>query len=116
MYEYQILVRVKKTTIRSKGYSQYANCQICNEKYSQLCVEAESSQNKEGKNNVVFVFCNDCYLVVNDICSKFVYNKNVYHYEKSYHINDKPIKKKKKCSFISHDIFPFVIGNRLIMY
>ena len=60
MYEYQILVRLKKTCIKSKDHIQYGNCQVCSEKYSQRCIEA--SQNIKGKKNTVFIFCNDCYL------------------------------------------------------
>ena len=35
MYECQILVRLKNTTIQNKYGKQYGNCQVCNEKYSQ---------------------------------------------------------------------------------
>ena len=113
MYEYQILVRLKKTSIKSKGHIQYGNCQVCKEKYSQLCIEA--SQNIKGKKNIVFIFCNDCYSVVNDICSKFVYNKNMYDYETSYHINDRPIVTQN--TILNRSIYkvPFIIGTRLIM-
>jgi formate dehydrogenase maturation protein FdhE len=108
MQEYQILVRLKKTTIKRKGFVQYGNCQICGEKYSQRCIEA--SYRTEG---IVFIFCNDCYSNVNDVCSKFIYNKKIYEYESSYHIDEKPIKKKKKCGFCFNFI-PFVVGNRLL--
>lgn len=86
MQEQQILVRLKTTTIKTKGFNQYGKCQICNEKYSQWCIEA-SLYNKHN----VFIFCKDCFLEVNDICCKFVYNKTVYSYEIAYHINEKPI-------------------------
>jgi hypothetical protein len=111
MIEYQILVRLKKTSIKRKGFFQYGNCQICNEKYAQRCIEA--SNRAEG---IVFIFCNDCYSNVNDVCCKFIYNTKVYEYETSYHINEKPIKKKKKCWFWLNYI-PFVVGNnRVIMF
>lgn len=113
MYEYKILVRLRKTCIKSKGYTQYGNCQICNEKFSQLCIEA--SQNIKGKKNVVFIFCKDCYSVVNDICSKFVYNKTIYDYETSYHISDKPIPIKDiKFANIYYKLH-FIIGTKFIM-
>jgi formate dehydrogenase maturation protein FdhE len=108
MIEYQILVRLKKTSIKKKGLIQYGKCQVCGEKYSQRCIEA--SHHAEG---FVFIFCNDCYLQVNDVCTKFIYNKKIYEYESSYHINEKPIKKKKKSSFW-FDFIPFVVGNRLM--
>ena len=53
MYEYQILVRLKKTCIKNKGHIQYGNCQVCSEKYSQRCIEG--SQNIKGKKNTVFM-------------------------------------------------------------
>ena len=114
MYEYQILVRLKKTCIKNKGHIQYGNCQVCSEKYSQRCIEA--SQNIKGKKNTVFIFCNDCYSVVNDICCRFVYNKNIYDYETSYHINDRPIVTHNmvRPSNIYYKV-PFIIGARLIM-
>jgi hypothetical protein len=89
MEEYQILVRLKKTSIKKRGFMQYGNCQICCEKYSQRCIEA--SDNAQG---IVFIFCNDCYLQVNDICSMFIYYKKIYQYETSFHLNDRPVKKK----------------------
>jgi hypothetical protein len=105
MQEHQILVRLKKTSIKKRGFMQYGNCQICCEKYSQRCIEAS-----EG---IVFIFCNDCYLQVNDICSRFIYNKKIYQYETSYHLNDRPIKKKKKCGFC-FSYFPFIVGTKLM--
>jgi hypothetical protein len=110
MEEYQILVRLKKTNIKRKGFMQYGNCQICCEKYSQRCIEA--SNRAEG---IVFIFCNDCYSQVNDICSKFIYNKKVYEYETAYHIDDKPFKKKKKCGVCFNSI-PFLLGNRVVIF
>ena len=116
MYEYQILVRLKNTTIQNKYGKQYGNCQVCNEKYSQHCVTA--SQSIKGRNNILFIFCYDCYLVVNDICSKFVYNKKIYNYDGCYHLNDVPIQIKQPIKIRSFSNFdytiPFIIGNKLI--
>ena len=113
MQECQILVRLKKTSIRKKYGEQYGNCQICNEKYSRNCIET-SSQDKFDE-IIVFIFCNDCHFVVNDICSRFVFNKQIYNFEKSYHIREKPIQEKFcKCSSYSYNIFPFIIGNRML--
>jgi hypothetical protein len=109
MLEYQILVRLKKTSIKRKGFVQYGKCQICGEKYSQRCIEASNHNDR-----FIFIFCNDCHLQVNDVCTKFIYNKKVYEYETSYHINEKPIK-KKKCGFWLN-FMPFVIDNRLIIF
>lgn len=118
MYECQILVRLKNTTIQNKYGKQYGNCQVCNEKYSQYCIEA--SQSIKGRNNILFIFCYDCYLVVNDICSKFVYNKKIYNYDGCYHLNDEnvPIQIKQPIPIHSFSNFeytiPFIIGNKLI--
>ena len=111
MYEYQILVRIKPTNIKTgrRGY-QYGKCQICNENYSQHCIEA-STYNKK-IDNIVFILCKDCSTVVNDICAKFVYEKKIYNYETSYHINDRPIKKIKIYA-LSYKI-PFIIGNKMM--
>jgi len=113
MHECQILVRLKKTFIKKKHGEQYGNCQICNEKHSRNCIEASSHD--KFADFIVFLFCNDCYFVVNDICSRFVFNKQIYNFENSYHIREKPIKKKIcKCSSFSYLKFPFIIGNKTL--
>ena len=109
--EYQILVRLKSTNIKSNCGNWYGNCQICNEKFSQQCVEGSCNKYID---NIVFILCNDCFAVVNDICSKFVYNNVVYHFEKSYHINDRLMKMKIKKKFIHYSIIPFIAGNKIM--
>ena len=42
--EYQILVRLKSTNIKSNCGNWYGNCQICNEKFSQQCVEGSCNK------------------------------------------------------------------------
>ena len=111
MHECQILVRLKKRCVKNKYGKQYGNCQICNQKHSYNCVEA-SAHNKRDE-FIVFIFCEDCYSAVNDICSKFVYNKNIYSYEKSYHIKDNPI--KKRCKFV-FSVVPFIIGGNRVLF
>ena len=109
------MVRLKKTRIKSKGYIQYGNCQICNEKYSQRCIEASAEDSTNNKpNSIVFIFCNDCYLAVDDICSKFVFNKKNYDYEASYNINDKPIKRPNSNINFTCNVIPFIAGNKAL--
>ena len=118
MHEYQILARLKQTTIKSNRGNWYANCQICNEKYSQQCIEASTIAYNKSRDNMVFILCKDCFTVVNDLCSKFVYNNIVYQFETSYHINDRPIKMKMKIrkKNANHYVrIPFITGNK-IMY
>ena len=110
MYEYQILVRLKHTNIKSVSGRWYGNCQICNEKFSQQCIEGSSNTSK---GNVVFILCKDCFTVTNDICSKFIYNNMVYHFETSYHINDRPKTKKKKY-FTHYNSMPLIVGNKVM--
>jgi len=116
MCEHQILIRLKHTNIKSISGNWYGNCQICNEKFSQQCVEGSCNKSID---NVVFILCNDCFAAVNDICSKFVHNNIVYHFETSYHINDrlrrmKMKKKKKKKYFIHYITIPFIVGNKIL--
>lgn len=95
MIEYQILVRLNKTRIaKGRDKNIYGNCQVCNDKNGQFCIEA--SRNDGYKMHNVFIFCADCYSVLNDICSIFVYKKFTYTFEDSYHISENPVKTKNK--------------------
>jgi hypothetical protein len=117
MIEHQILVRLNKNKHKFwKG--KYCNtCQLCKEKNSQFCIEATPVKVKDKK--CVFIFCRDCYLSVNDICSKFIYNKKIYAYDCGFHISEKYNKNTcntvtiKKTKYIY--MFPFVSG-RLFIY
>lgn len=111
MYECHILTRIKSTKIKTgrRGY-QYGKCQICSENYSQQCVEASNSNKK--LDNIVFILCIDCCTAVSDICCTFLYEKKEYNFEKSYNINDIPIRKLKLCS--SGYRMPIVFGNKIL--
>jgi hypothetical protein len=95
MIEYQILVRLNKTRItKGRDKELYGNCQVCNDICGQYCIEA--SRYPVCKIHCVFLFCKDCHAVLNEICSVFIYKKNVYTYEDSYHISESPIRQKYK--------------------
>ena len=96
MIEYQILTRLNTTVLKRKGKDRqlYGNCQVCNDKYGQLCIEASLSNNS--KKHTVFIFCSDCHSALNDISAVFIYKKKIYTYEDSYHISENPIKLKTK--------------------
>jgi len=94
MIEYQILVRLNKTQIRKgKDKNIYGICQVCSDRYGQFCIEASSSNCRQ-KINVVFIFCKECHTALNDICTIFIYKKNTYSYEDTYHISENPVKIK----------------------
>ena len=105
MIEYQILVRLNKTIIQKREDKKlYGVCQVCSDKYAQHCIEA--SWILDNKINNVFIFCEDCYGALNDICSIFVYNKLNYTFEDSYHIDTVQIKKKKKWCYNRYYLEP----------
>lgn len=91
MKEYQILTRLNKTRI-AKGRDRrlYGNCQVCNDKFGQFCIEA--SRNDAYRIHCVFVFCVDCHSVLNEICSIFIYKKKKYTFEDSYPLYNSPFK------------------------
>ena len=92
MLEYRILVRLNKTRFR-KGQDKklYGNCQACKDKYGLYCIEASTNSMKK---NIVFLFCKDCYAVLNDICCVFIFKKKTYLYEDGYPISENPIQQK----------------------
>lgn len=107
MLEYKVSVRLNNIHIKKGNYnSYYGNCQICNEKHSQEFIEASY-------NNVraVFVFCKDCYEVVNDICSVFKLDGVSYQYENVYNI--KNLNTKNRVNSYKNMI-PIIIGNRVL--
>ena len=96
MIEYRILVRLNKTLIRKKREDKklYGVCQVCSDRNAQYCIEA--SMCVDSRNHLVFVFCKDCHSALYDICSIFVYKKDEYTYEDSYHISEIQIRRKRK--------------------
>ena len=118
MLEHQILVRLNKNKNKFWKGNYGNNCQLCKEKNPQFCIEASPVKLKDKK--CVFVFCRDCYLSVNDICSKFIFNKKMYVYDHGFKLSEKFYKNtcdttvvvKKKKWFC---VFPFVSG-RLLIY
>jgi hypothetical protein len=105
MTEYQILVRLNKTIIIKDNTNKfYGNCQVCSDKNGEHCIEA--SQYPSCKTHIVFIFCKDCHSALNEICSVFIYKKNNYVYEDSYHINENPILKKRRWIYNKYYINP----------
>jgi hypothetical protein len=107
MQEYKVSVRLRNISIKKWNYNKfYGNCQICNEKYSQEFIEGSYNNNR-----AIFVFCKDCYLVVNDICSEFKLNGISYQYERVYNINNLHTKKIRQPFQI---MIPIVFGNKVM--
>ena len=107
MLEYKVSVRLNNNRIKKGSYnSYYGNCQICSEKYSREFIEASYNNSR-----AIFVFCKDCYTVVNDICSVFKLNGISYQYERVYNINNLNTKKRRQPFQI---IIPIIVGNKVM--
>ena len=108
MQEYKVSVTLKSIYIKKGNYNNYyGNCQICSEKQSREFIEASYNNSR-----AIFVFCKDCYTVVNDICSVFKLNGISYQYERVYNINNLNIKRCYSYKFI---MMPTIVGNKVML-